>query len=154
MTEAIEPQSLHVQHPPLLQCRFCSSVPAVQAGYQAIQNIALWFRVTTVQGPFCRDCGTAVFRHLQQRTLTLGWYGILAPFAAIVLLLNLIRMDKVTGLAAPGPAPGREQRRSTDIGKPLFARPKTIIGVLVPVALLIALFILGLVNSPPAPPAG
>ncbi|MEV6928053.1 hypothetical protein AB0M46_26620 [Dactylosporangium sp. NPDC051485] len=153
MTEAIGPQTLHVQHP-LLQCRFCTSVPAVQAGYQAIQNVAVWFRITTVQGPFCRDCGTAVFRHLQQKTLTLGWYGILAPFAATVLLLNLIRMDKVTGLAAPGPAPGAEPRRSMDVGKPLFARPRAIIGVVVPAALLIALFILGLITSPSATPAG
>ncbi|WP_433041531.1 hypothetical protein [Dactylosporangium sp. CS-033363] len=138
--------------PPVLRCRFCASVPAVDGGFQAVQNITVWIRVRTVQGPFCRDCGTAVFRHMQQQTLMLGWYGILAPFAALALLLNLLRSDKVHALPAPGPAPDGGSRRPMDAGKPLYARPKAVIGFILPIVLLVALIAIAVVTGDAGPP--
>jgi len=153
MGDTVAQQSSMPVGVPLLQCRFCSSVPAANGGFHAFQNVTVWFRIRSTAGPFCRDCGTAIFRHMQQATLTLGWYGIAGWVAPIVLVLNLFRSDAATNLGAPGPAPGAAARRPMDPGKPLWQRPKAVAGALAPFVLILLVILLvillGLLSGPP-----
>ncbi|MGI5174737.1 hypothetical protein ACQEVZ_00185 [Dactylosporangium sp. CA-152071] len=123
---------------PVLQCRCCGAVPAADTKFRAVQSVLIWIGYTRAPGPFCRDCGTAVFRDLQQKMFTFGWYGIFAVAAPIVLLLNWAAMTKVTALAAPAAQPGGAPVRPMDAGRPLLRRPQVIAGILAPIVLLTA----------------
>lgn len=133
---------------PVLSCRCCGAVPAADAKFRAVQSVLIWIRYTRSPGPFCRDCGTAVFRHLQQNTCTFGWYGMFSPVAAVVLLLNWAAMTKVTRLAAPTAQPGATPVRPMDTGRPLLRRPQVLVGALAPIVLLTAFVIYARVSAP------
>ncbi|WP_203829287.1 hypothetical protein [Actinoplanes palleronii] len=59
----------------VLACRFCGSIPAAQAKFRGHQGMLIVMRFLSNEGPFCRDCGLGVFRHMTSRTLVQGWYG-------------------------------------------------------------------------------
>ncbi|GLL05950.1 hypothetical protein GCM10017581_076980 [Dactylosporangium matsuzakiense] len=126
---------------PVLPCRCCGALPAADTKFRAVQSVLLWIGYTRSPGPFCRDCGTAVFRQLQQKTFMLGWYGIFSPVAALVLLLNWAAMTHVTRLAAPTAQPGAIPGRPMDPGRPLTHRPQVLAGILAPILLLTAFVI-------------
>ncbi|MFG2039106.1 hypothetical protein [Dactylosporangium sp. NPDC048998] len=133
---------------PVLQCRCCGAVPAADTKFRAVQSVLIWISYTRSPGPFCRDCGTAVFRHLQQKTFTFGWYGIFSVVAALVLLLNWAAMTKVTRLAAPAAQPGAAPVRTMDTGRPLPRRPQVLAGILAPIVLLTAFVIYARSSAP------
>jgi len=130
------------QYQPPLQCRFCGSVPAVQTKFRGHQGMVVMMRLLSLDGPFCRDCGLATFRRMTSRTLVQGWWGyasfIITP---ITVVLNLIRHGKVAGLPAPQPAPNGNSRPPMDPGPPLLARPMTIIGLMIPFAVVVVLIV-------------
>lgn len=133
---------------PLLRCRFCGSVPAVQTTFRGHQGMIVLMRFLSLKGPFCRDCGLSVFRDMTSKTLVQGWYSYGSLIAApITVLINLWRRDKVASLPAPQPAPDGTSRRPMDPGKRLLARPMTIIGLCIPVVLVMALVLLAALGS-------
>ncbi|GAA4603872.1 hypothetical protein BJY16_004776 [Actinoplanes octamycinicus] len=125
-------------YPPqgMLACRFCGSVPAVQTKFRGHQGMLVLMRFLSNEGPFCRDCGLGVFRHMTSRTLIQGWYGyasfIITPFT---VLMNLFRRTSVANLPAPQPNPYGPSRPPMDPGPRLLQRPMTWAGLLVPFAL-------------------
>ena len=129
---------------PVLQCRCCGAVPAADIKLRAVQSVLIWIGYTRSPGPFCRDCGTAVFRHLQQKMFMFGWYGVFAVVTPLVLLLNWVAMTKVAGLAQPAAATGRPM----DAGRPLLRRPQALAGMLAPIVLLTAFVIYARSSAP------
>jgi len=98
-------------------------------------------RFLSAPGPFCRDCGLAAFRTMTARTLVQGWYGyisfVVAPFT---VLLNLYRRGKVANLPRPTPTPFGHGR-PMDPGPRLLARPMTLVGLLIPFTIVMAIVI-------------
>jgi hypothetical protein len=124
-------------------CRLCGSVPAVKTTFRGHRGMIVVMQFLSTHGPFCRDCGLGVFRHMTSRTLVQGWYGygsmIITP---ITVLINLFRRNKVAKLAPPQPNPYGPSRPAMDPGPRLLQRPMTWIGLLIPFALLFALILI------------
>ena len=122
---------------PMVSCRLCGSVPAVDTTFRGHQGMVVIMRFLRFEGPFCRDCGLGTFRHMTSRTLVQGWYGygsfICTPFT---VLINLIRRGKVAKLAPPQPNPFGPSRPPMNPGKRLLARPMTWIGLCIPIVVL------------------
>jgi hypothetical protein len=124
-------------------CRLCGSVPAVKTTFRGHRGMIVVMQFLSTHGPFCRDCGLSVFRHMTSRTLVQGWYGygslIITP---ITVLINLFRRNKVAKLAPPQPNPYGPSRPAMDPGPRLLQRPMTWIGLLIPFALLVLLIVI------------
>ncbi|MCU7722492.1 hypothetical protein ODJ79_02075 [Actinoplanes sp. KI2] len=128
-------------HPGQMQftaCRLCGSVPAVDTTFRGHQGMIVMMRFLSTPGPFCRDCGLGVYRHMTSRTLLQGWYGyasvIITP---ITVLINLIRRGKVARLAPPQPNPHGPSRPPMNPGPSLLARPATYAGLAIPLIVLV-----------------
>ncbi|GIE92320.1 hypothetical protein [Actinoplanes regularis] len=121
----------------VLSCRFCGSIPAVETKFRGHQGMVVVMRFLSNSGPFCRDCGLGVFRHMTSRTLVQGWYGygsfIITP---ITVIMNLFRRGSVANLPAPQPNPYGPSRPPMDPGPRLLERPLTWVGLLIPFALI------------------
>ncbi|BCY11166.1 hypothetical protein L3i22_062540 [Actinoplanes sp. L3-i22] len=121
----------------VLPCRFCGSIPAAHVKFRGHQGMFVFMRFLSNEGPFCRDCGLGVFRHMTSRTLVQGWYGygsfIITP---ITVLMNLIRRGKIANLPAPQPNPYGTSHPPADPGPRLLERPLTWLGLVIPFALI------------------
>jgi hypothetical protein len=124
--------------PPLDQgvgCRYCGGVPAAQVTFRGHQGIVLLMRFLSAPGPFCRDCGLATFRRMTERTLVQGWWGLASFFITpITVLINMVKRGRVARLAQPAYSSGTGTPMSP--GRPLFARPMAIVGIVIPVVVV------------------
>ena len=122
-------------------CRLCGSTPASNGRFRRVQGLVVLMRWSSLEGPFCRDCGLAVFRDMTARTLLQGWWGVLAVFANVFALLgNLAARARFATLDPPErhPEAAAPNARPLDPGKPLTRRP-AILMTAVPLALLVAI---------------
>ncbi|MCA6095437.1 hypothetical protein LE181_25125 [Streptomyces sp. SCA3-4] len=113
-------------------CRLCGGFPAVEATVRGHQGILIMMRFLSLKGPFCRNCGTSVWRDMTGKTLLQGWWSplslvILTP---LTLLWNVFVRAKLNKL--PPPVPGQPGMQ-LDPGLPLRKRP-AVWGALIPVA--------------------
>jgi len=124
-------------------CRLCGSVPAVDTTFRGHQGMLVLMRFLSTKGPFCRDCGLGVYRHMTSRTLLQGWYGyasfVITPFT---VLTNLIRRSKVARLAPPQPHPYAPSQPPMNPGPSLLARPLTYVGAAIPLTLIVLLIVI------------
>jgi hypothetical protein len=131
---------LHQPHDGVLACRLCGSTPAAPGRFRRVQGLVMLMRWASVEGPFCRDCGLALFRHMTAKTLLQGWWGLLSVFASVVAVLdNLVVGRRFGRLATPArhpdaPAPNARPLRP---GTPLTRRPATLTAA-VPIVLVVA----------------
>jgi hypothetical protein len=127
----------------LIPCRFCNNVPTAKTRFRGHRGMIIMMQFRHIDGPFCRDCGMATFREMTSKTLIQGWYSyasfVITPF---IVLWNLINRRKIASLAPPQPSPYGGARQPMDPGKPLMARPISIIGLCVPFVLVIALVLI------------
>ena len=131
------------RHDGVLACRLCGSTPAADGRFRRVQGLVLLMRWASVEGPFCRDCGLAVFRHLTAKTLLQGWWGFLSLFASVVAVLdNLVVRRRFARLAAPARHPDAPALTTRPLrpGRPLTRRPSTLLAA-VPIALLVAVLV-------------
>ena len=56
-------------------CQVCSAGPALDVHLRGYQGVLLVMRILIIKGRFCRDCGRATFRTVQERTMLVGWWG-------------------------------------------------------------------------------
>jgi hypothetical protein len=130
------------------RCRQCGCGPAADVTFRGHRGMILLMQFLSAPGPFCRDCGIATFRTMTSRTLVQGWWGFLSFFITpFILLINLIRVRKVSRLAPPMPHPDGQSVRPMPVGRPVYLRP-TMLGLLVPLA-FIGLVAVGAANSGP-----
>lgn len=104
-----------------LACRLCGGRPAADVTFRVHQGMVIRFTGAKSRGPFCRNCGIAMFRRTTAHTLAYGWWGIFSIFATpIVLLLNWRARQKIVRLPEPSAAvPGGTR---LTIGRPLYRR--------------------------------
>src|SRR3954466_12019103 len=83
-----DPALAYLGHPAVQQaqlaitaCRCCGSVPAVPVRFRGHRGMVVVMQFLRTDGPFCRDCGLAVFRRMTSHTLVQGWYG----YASVVI---------------------------------------------------------------------
>jgi hypothetical protein len=104
--------------------------------------MVLLMQARSREGPFCRSCGIATFRDLQNRTLMTGWWGVLSllVFSWSTPLRNLRSLLRVRRLGAPVRDPAVISPLAAPLppGRPLWKRP----GPLVPLVLAAAALLL------------
>lgn len=122
-------------------CVGCGSVPAAVARLQLVKGLWLWASSEEVDGPFCRDCGLATFRRMQNRTLLLGWWSPLGILMTTIALVGNVRARGRLRKLAP-PMPGSRaplgSAGPTQPGPPVWLRP----GAWVTVATITAIAVL------------
>jgi hypothetical protein len=134
----------------LLACRLCGSTPAARVTIHEHNGRIAWMVHKQNKGPFCRDCGIALFRQHQNSTMYQGWFGFFSFFLTpLTLLINLVTWLRLRSLAPPHREASVTSRIPAPLnpGKPLLSR----IGPYV--ALAVAVFVgsilyLGPANTP------
>jgi hypothetical protein len=129
-------------------CVICNHVPAADVSFWRHAGLIVVVRWHRLRGPYCRGCGTAVFRDATARTMTTGWWSIISwLLAPLALLLNLRSARAVARLATPTPHPAATpDRRPLDPTRPVFRRPGPWLG---PAALAALVVALATVDVPP-----
>lgn len=120
------------------ECRFCGSAPAARGRFRAHQGMIVLMRFRHLDGPFCRDCGVAVFREMTGKTLLQGWWGLASFFITMwIVAKNAILRRRFASLAVPlrDPAVQAPNARPFDPGKPLLRRAAAL-GLLVPLVVV------------------
>ncbi|MEU9801155.1 hypothetical protein [Streptomyces sp. NPDC051000] len=112
-------------------CRRCGAQPAAQATVRGHQGMVLMMRSLSVQGPFCRDCGTATVRDMSAKTLWQGWWGPMSLLLTPITVLRNLGPRSTFAKLAP---PQGGFRPPMDPGKQLRRRPQALV-VSVPMAL-------------------
>jgi hypothetical protein len=117
-----------------ISCRICYRAPAANVSFHGHEGFVVLMRFSRVDGPFCKECGLAVFREVSARTLMRGWWGIASVFVtAGALVLNTVRRARFAALPESS-RPANE--RTLDPGKPLLDRAAAF-GLLVPSLLIV-----------------
>lgn len=133
------PGDVAVPQPAVLgpgSCQNCGSTPAIEITSRGHRGMIVLMQFLHRKGTFCRDCGTAITRHMSTRTLLVGWWGIASVFITpVVLLINAVTLRKLGRLGQPQPPEGVVAPPPLDPGSSLWRRP-AIAGLLVPVAAL------------------
>lgn len=124
---------------PVAQCRLCGCVPAAPVTFRSHRGLLVVMQFLSMEGPFCRYCGLAVFRDMTAKSLIMGWYGVLSLLInPLTVLVNLVLRSKVAALPAPVPPnDGRPSGRPLDPGQPLMFRPIAIVGAALPFLVLL-----------------
>ncbi|MER6025172.1 hypothetical protein [Streptomyces sp. NPDC001851] len=128
---------------PGVGCEVCGASPAAPVTVRGHQGMLVIMRQLHRRGTFCHTCGLAVFRKMQSDTMAQGWWGPMSMFITpVTLLINLFALARIRKL----PAPVAPQGPGLDPGRPVFARPMGMVG-LVPLlgfASLVLLILVGL----------
>lgn len=118
---------------PSVVCAVCGSFPAAEANFREHRGMVVALSNRKLEGPFCRDCGLAVFREAQHSNLLKGWWSVgsllLNP---AILIWNAVQSRKVAKLPAPQPG---GPRTPLVPGKPVRKRPSFALAVLFPLVL-------------------
>ena len=124
------------------ECRLCGSAPAADVTFRQHVGMVLLMQAHSRPGPYCRSCGIATFRDLQNRTLLTGWWGVISllVFSWSTPLRNLLSLRRVRRLGAPVRDPAVISPLAAPLppGRPLWRRPGPLVPlVLAAVALLL-----------------
>jgi hypothetical protein len=118
------------------ECRLCGSAPAADVSFRQHIGMVVLMSARTQPGPFCRQCGIATFRDLQNRTLLTGWWGVLSLLVLgwVTAVRNLWALRRVRRLGPPVRDPSVISPLAEPLppGRPLWLRP----GPLVPLVLV------------------
>lgn len=103
------------------KCQVCEATPAIPVRLLSHQGMIVLYRQITYRGIFCRDCGLSLFRRVMNRTLLVGWWGIISFFLnSYAILVDLVAWTKLRALAEPVRMSGKPP---LDPGRPVFLRP-------------------------------
>ncbi|MEU0027407.1 hypothetical protein [Streptomyces sp. NPDC006335] len=119
------------------RCRMCAAAEVVPVTIRSHQGLLVWMRGQSLDGPWCRRCGTSFIRKYSTRTLCLGWWNPLSLLvgAPAALVANAAAYRQLRRLPPPVPLPGHPQ---PDLGRPVLQRPPAYVA-LIPLACCIAL---------------
>ena len=103
------------------ECLHCGRVPTADVELRANTGMVVAARWSVLKGPYCKQCGLALFRQRQNHTLLLGWWGVLAFFMNFhAIVKNLMSWQRLRALHDPWGAPTQPP---LDPGSPVLARP-------------------------------
>lgn len=101
--------------------------------FDSVEGEGVIWRIRTVHGPFCRDCGSTTSLRMTRATLADGWWSM-ASFVVTpaILFTNRRHRRKVIRLPAPEPpayGPWRRPMdpRSVDLGRPFLSRKEILV---------------------------
>jgi hypothetical protein len=107
------------QHPGLLVCQVCQGPNARRVKFLRITGLVLLFRWRSTEVVACQDCGLAVGREQQSKTLLWGWFGVFAFVLNLYAVLrNTVSLARVHRL----PASGTGRLPPLYPGRPVFLR--------------------------------
>lgn len=145
MTDGTDPVPLPLPPPPLPAptslphvgsvCQMCGSWPAQRMVYRSQAALVFVAQTQTSDVQACRNCGLALGRKVQNRTLLTGWWGIISFFRNWVYVAKNAGELRTTSRMQP-PTGGR----AGEPGRPVFARPGFLlatVGVIVAVVLVV-----------------
>ena len=135
-----------------VSCRFCGSTPAAPVEFRAHRGMILLMQFISMNGPFCRDCGLAMFRKHTADTLWQGWWGFLSFFITpVIIMINLMQRPRVARLAPPSRHPETVAPLAAplDPGKPVYQRPEILVPILGLLGLVL-LLVAAVVSDPAA----
>ncbi|MCC7077759.1 MAG: J domain-containing protein [Acidimicrobiia bacterium] len=101
-------------------CRICGSEPTASAPLRRVTGAAILWVETRTHGPFCHDCGLAVYRAFQDHSLKAGWWGIAAVFYCAWALVSNARSRRAFDRLD---APDTETAHTADSPRPLDPAP-------------------------------
>lgn len=110
---------------PVVQCRACGGWPAARVTFRRHQGVLLMMRFHRIDGPFCRNCATVVYREETAGTLWQGWWSPLSLvlFTPGTLISNRVALARTNKLAEPaGGFPAYRARP----GKPVLRRASSL----------------------------
>ncbi len=117
-------------------CRVCGATPALPVMFTQGIGMVMARRTFTARGPFCRDCGRNVGRSYLDKTLMLGWWGVLSFFLNFAhILTDAGALAKLRSL--PEPTGGNPTQRLHP-GRPIYQRAGVyvVLGIVVVVSAL------------------
>jgi hypothetical protein len=130
-------------------CMICGHAPVRNVTYQQGVGFIILRQSRTVSGDLCRDCGTAMFRDVQNNTLIKGWWGLISFFANCAYILgNISAYRSIKRLSEPQPTPKTSltpMQHPLDQGPPLLRRA----GIYLPVAVIAVLIVIGVTSDTP-----
>ncbi|MPY81034.1 MAG: DnaJ domain-containing protein [Actinophytocola sp.] len=139
-----------VRRPRERGCEICGYRPAVWIDIRALTGLIIVHSSDRYAATLCKNCGTAIWRDVQARTLTLGWWGIPALFVNLAVLVNNRTYGAALRELAPpqarvgsSPAPMSEPMPLT---KPVTVRVLPWVAT-VSVVLIIALLVVAAVRA-------
>jgi hypothetical protein len=87
-------------------CEYCGAEPAAPVLFISEQRLVILRRLRRRRGVFCRSCGLAIGREMQNTTLITGWWGPISFFWNFtVIARNARRLWRHAQLPVPPPAP-------------------------------------------------
>jgi len=109
-------------------CEICGASPSARLSFKQITGQIIRDLVRTFEARLCRNCGLAIGREFQSRTILTGWWGLFAIFRNIgAIFSNSASLHEASSLDQPSNRPSFVE--SLPIGKPIFGRPRTWVGI-------------------------
>jgi hypothetical protein len=125
-----------------MKCRLCNCVPAAPVTFRQHRGLIVLMQLMRHEGPYCRYCGTEVFRDATAKTLLQGWWGLFSLFATpITILVNVAERREIDSLEPPRPPASGTYRTPLAPTRPLFRRPGAIVGAALPVLVLLLIVV-------------
>ncbi len=122
---AMASQSGSPLSPDTEKCRICRSTPTESVKFYQGTGLVLWFRYRQASGPMCRDCGLSVGRSMQNRTLFMGWWGVVSLLSNVLFVaMNSEALRRLNTLREPERLPADAARfpEPLDPGRSVFRR--------------------------------
>lgn len=112
-------------------CEVCASLNTESFTFTRQTGFIFARNVGTFTARLCKGCATAMGRTYQSRTLTTGWWGVIsAPANLIYIIQNAHQLFRAGKLDDPVAPPGF-RTSPLPVGKPIFYRPVSWIGIAV-----------------------
>ena len=116
---------------PTNSCEVCASLNTETFEFTRQTGFIIARNVGTMSARLCKGCATAIGRTYQARTLTTGWWGVLsAPTNLFYVIKNANQLFRASKLPDPVAPPGF-RTTPLPVGKPIFYRPVSWIGIIV-----------------------
>lgn len=116
------------------ECVLCGSWPAAFVRFERQTGLVITRTVYSFDERLCRQCGLAMGRAQQSRTLATGWWGIISFFVNFAIIFrNATNLRRVARLTPPSRDPYVVAPLSFPMaaGRSVFARPGAVVGAIV-----------------------
>jgi hypothetical protein len=112
-----------------LTCQVCGRAPAVAVRLQCVTGMIVLYSIRSESQVLCRDCGIARFRQVSAESMLVGWWGLIAYFANLVVLVgNYLQRRRLARLHTPY---GEPTAPPVSGGRRLWARPGAVLTAVV-----------------------
>jgi hypothetical protein len=123
------------------RCEVCGRYPVQQFQFKGNQGMVVFRQIFGYEGQLCRTCAETVYRNIQSRNLSWGWYGATSFFATISYAIsnasNYRQGRRDLGEPVPSPSVDDAKLRVQPIWVTLVTRFPVILVIFGVIALVI-----------------